>query len=476
LATQRVQFGEWLPDQPSIAGQMIDVNNVIPQAVGYGAISSAVDLSNNAGEDLTSVFAGKFNTTTQLFAGGDTKLFLYDGATKNLNNVSKAGNYTGAGIWRFAQFGNVVLAVNNVNKVQAWTVGSSTNFADVNPNAPVAKFITVVRDFVVCANLDGGTNANKVQWSDINDETNWTSGSTSQSDYQIVPDGGNVTSITGGEFGLIFLERAVVRMSYIGSPLFFQFDTISRGLGCISTGSVAQYGNISYFLSDDGFYSCDGNSVRGIGTEKIDRYFFKNANLNQFDSISSAVDPIKNIVVWNYPNVQGGRSLIIYNWQLDKWSKSDSTTVDYISSLATSGITLEGLDAYGNMDTLTSSLDSREWVGGKLLFGGVDGQKIVTFTGTNMTARLTTGDLEVGFNSCVNLVRPQIQDGSSTVRVASRKELDDTITYGTSVTTSQEGRAGVRNFGRYHRVEVSPTGNWTHAIGVDVDIVQRGLR
>ena len=476
MTTQRVNFGDWIPDQPTIAGGMSDVNNVIPQAIGYGAIASPVDLSHNAGETLTSVFAGKFNNTTQLFAGGDTKLFLYDGSTQDLNNVSKSGNYTGAGIWRFAQFGNVVLAVNNVNKVQAWTVGSSSLFADVDSNAPVAKFITVVRDFVVCANLDGGTNANKVIWSDLNDESNWSSGSTSQSDYQIVPDGGNITGITGGEFGLIFLERAIVRMSYIGSPLFFQFDTISRGLGCISTGSVAQYGNISYFLSDDGFYSCDGNTVRGIGTEKIDRYFFKNANLNQFDSISSAVDPVKNIVVWNYPNVQGGRSLIIYNWQLDKWSKSDSTTVDYISSLATSGITLEGLDAYGNMDTLTSSLDSREWVGGKLLFGGVDGQKIVTFTGTNMTAKLTTGDLEAGFNSCVNLLRPQIQDGSSTVRIASRKELDDTLTYGSSVTTSSEGRAGVRSFGRYHRIEVTPTGNWTHAIGVDADIVPRGLR
>jgi len=476
LATQRVQFGEWLPDQPSIAGQMIDVNNVIPQVVGYGAISSAVDLSNSAGENLTSVFAGKFNTTTQLFAGGATKLFLYDGATKNLNNVSKAGNYTSSSRWRFAQFGNVVLAVNNVNKVQSWTVGSSSLFADVDANAPVAKFITVVRDFVVTANLDGGNNANKVQWSDINDETTWVSGTTSQSDYQIIPDGGNINGITGGEFGLVFLERAVARLSYIGSPLFFQVDIISRGLGCISEGSVAQYGNISYFLSDDGFYSCDGNSVKGIGTEKIDRYFFKNADLNKFDSISSAVDPIKNIVVWNYPNVQGGRSLLIYNWQLNKWSKSDSTSVDYIASLATSGITLEGLDTYGTIDSLTSSLDSREWVGGKLLFGGVDGEKIITFTGTNMTAKLVTGDLEVGFNSCANLVRPQIQDGSSTVRIASRKELDDIITFSSSVTTSSEGRAGVRSFGRYHRVEVNPTGNWTHAIGVDVDIIPRGIR
>jgi hypothetical protein len=54
--------------------------------------------------------------------------------------------------------------------------------------------------------------------------------------------------------------------------------------------------------------------------------------------------------------------------------------------------------------------------------------------------------------------------------------LDDAITYSSSVTTDDENRASLRSSGRYHRLSVTPTGNWTSAIGVDVDITPRGLR
>jgi len=244
MATQRITFTEWTPDQPSIVENLSVALNVAPAAVGFIPLPLAEDYSSAASENLNNVFAGKFSATTNIFAGGTTKLFKLDGSTLALNNVSKTGNYTGVDRWKFTQFGDTVIAANNVNKLQSFTLGSSTLFDDLAVAAPVAKYVTVVRDFVVAANLDGGSNANKVQWSNINDETNWTAGAASQSDYQIIPDGGNITGITGGETGLILLERAVVRMSYIGSPLFFQFDTIARNVGCIEGGSVAQYGGI----------------------------------------------------------------------------------------------------------------------------------------------------------------------------------------------------------------------------------------
>ncbi len=138
---------------------------------------------------------------------------------------------------------------------------------------------------------------------------------TSQSDYQLIPDGGDITQVVGGEFGIVFLEKAIVRMSYIGTPLIFQFDTISRNVGCIEGNSVAQYSGTAYFLSDDGFYATNGQTLTGIGSEKVDRYFFNNANIADIDSISAAVDPERNLVIWNYGNISGGRSLLIYNFE-----------------------------------------------------------------------------------------------------------------------------------------------------------------
>jgi hypothetical protein len=478
MTTKRLQFTDWLPDQPANAGSLNDAKNVYPLGIGYGAFPSSVDFSNSASETLNSVFVAKFGANVEVFAGSATKIYKLNISTLALADVSKSGGYSGTGIWRFEQFGNVVLACNDNARIQAWTIGSSTAFADVSATAPIAKDIAIVRDFVFAVNLNIGTNPDKVQWSDINDETDWVSGATSQSDFQIIADGGNVQAITGGEFGVVLLEKSVVRCSYVGSPLFWQFDTISSGLGCLEGHSVARYGNITFFLSDDGWYSTDGQTVTNIGLEKIDRWFFSRVDLTQLNTMSAAVDPVKNLVVWNYADVDGNRRILIYNWQLQKWSRAE-TTSDSVGTIATLGESLESLGSalgYTDIDTMPASLDSRLFIGGKFLFAGTKDDKIVTFTGTSITPQLITTDVEIGYNSVATLARPQIDNGTAQVAVASRRELDDTIGFSAFVPATSEGRCNLRSAGRYHRFNVQPTGNWTTAMAVDVDVKPQGNR
>ena len=471
---QRLNFGEWLPDQPGLVGALQDAKNVIPQTAGYGPFPQEMDYSNSASENLTAVFTGEYGATTTIFAGGNSKLFKFDSTNRNLSNVSKVGGYTGSQPWKFTQFGDVVIAANGAQKLQAWTLGSSTSFADLAAAAPIGSYISVVRDFVVAAHISGYPN--RVQWSDINDETNWTSSATSQSDYQDLPDGGNIVGITGGEFGVILLEQAVVRMSYIGAPFFFQFDTISRQLGCYEQGSIAQYGPLTFFLSDDGFYVCDGQSIKPIGAEKVDRWFFDYLDPANVGKMSAAIDPVRKVVAWSYPNTRAGKSILIYNWQVQRWTYAD-TTANYIASMATAAVTLEGLDLYSaSLDALDTSLDSRVWLGGKFVFSGIQDAKIVTFTGEPTTANIETGDFVAGQNSVVKLARPQVDNGSASVAVASRDRLDDSISFGTSASADSDNRVSLRSFGKYHRLRVIPSGNWTTIVGVDVDTTQAGRR
>jgi hypothetical protein len=536
MPTQRIAFKDWLPDQPSILDSVSEANNVIPLAVGYGPFKLAVTFSGAASEALNNVFAAKLDNDVFIFAGGASKLFKVDNNDLSLVDESQSGGYTGTGRWQFLQFGNLALAANGSEKIQAYDVNSSTAFADASSDAPIAKYITAVRDFVVAGNIGAGTTPNKVQWSGINDATTWTTTATSQSDFQLLPDGGDVTGLVGGEFGIVFLEKAIVRMSYIGTPLIFQFDTISRNVGCIEGNSIAQYSGTAYFLSDDGFYATNGQTLTGIGSEKVDRYFFNNANIGDIDSISAAVDPERNLVIWNYGNISGGRSLLIYNFETQKWCEAD-TDVDYLSTLATPGATLDGLDAAYNINagsfvvgksytirtvgstsftgigavantvgvlftatgagsgtgvaidmaasaaglktenTLVTTLDDRLYKGGKFLFGGVRDTRIITFTGTNATGSIITNDLEYGYNSVLTLIRPSVDNGSANVQVASRRMLDDTITYGSSVSATAEDRCSVRSAGRYHRVALTPTGaNWSSAIGMDIEYSEQGTR
>jgi len=476
MATQRITFTEWTPDQPSIVENLSVAKNVVPAAVGFVPFPTAVDYSVAASENINNVFAGRFSATTNVFAGGATKLFRLDGSDLSMDNVSKTGNYSNVDRWRFVQFGDTVIAANNVNKLQYFTLGSSTTFDDLAAAAPIAKFVTVVRDFVVSANLDSGTNANKVQWSNINDETNWTSGAASQSDFQIIPDGGNITGITGGETGLILLERAIVRMSYIGSPLFFQFDTIARGIGCVEANSIAKYGNMTFFLGEEGFYACDGQSVTPIGNEKIDRWFYSNANPSLLNTMSTTVDPSRKIVIWNFLDTFGNRTLLIYNWQVQKWTYG-STDVNYVASSATAGTTLEGMDLYGNMDTITTSFDSNLFSGGKFLLAGARGTKIVTFTGQPSAAQIDTGEIGSEMPSVVTLVRPIVDAGSADVAIASQVKLDQVIDFGSYIPADSENRVPFRSAGKYHKLSIKPTGaRWSNIIGVDIDITGQGTR
>lgn len=476
MATSRITLTEWLPDQPGVAGVVTEATNVYTVANGYAPLPLEVNLSNAASENLNNIFAAKKNAISSLFASGMTKLYKYNTADTDLDDVSKAGGYSTATGERFyfTQFGDVVIAANGANKLQGWTLGSSTAFADLAAAAPTARYVTVVRDFVVAAGTS--TYPNRVYWSDLNDETDWTPGTGSQSDTQDIADGGDVMGITGGEFGLILTERSVVRMSYIGSPFFFQFDTIARGVGCITPNSVAQYASITFFLSDDGFYTCDGQTVKPIGSEKVDRFFFNDVNLNKLDEMSVAVDPLKKLVIWNYTNNFAQKRQLIYNLALGKWTYAE-TTANFINNVYTPTTALESLDLYGTMDSLGVSLDSRQWAGGALLLAGVTGARAISFTGARKTATIVTGDFNVpNSQSLVTLARPIVDNGSASVSVASRLNLDDAINYSSPVAADAENRVSLRSSGRYHRMKTTPSGNWTSCLAVDVDIMPQGTR
>jgi hypothetical protein len=50
------------------------------------------------------------------------------------------------------------------------------------------------------------------------------------------------------------------------------------------------------------------------------------------------------------------------------------------------------------------------------------------------------------------------------------------VSFPTESAADAENRVGFRSLGRYHRVRVIPSGNWTTAIGFEVDIQQAGGR
>jgi hypothetical protein len=381
--------------------------------------------------------------------------------------------------WRFTQFGNVLIAANGGNRLQGFNVNTDTNFSDLAVDAPQSRYVTVVRDFVVSGYVNDATvRANRVQWSALGDESSWTNSATTQADFQDIPDGGAVVGLTGGEFGLVFMDRSIHRMSYIGSPLVFQFDNISRNQGCYEANSIIQYGGTSFFLSDNGFYACDGQQIIPIGNEKVNRFFFDDVEEGLLPLMSAAIDPLRKLVIWAYASNSSAtvNKLLIFNYEINKWA-SGTTTASRVATSSTPSFTLEGLDVFGDLEDIQTTFDSRIWLGGKMQFAGVKDAKVITFSGANNTAFIETGDIEVpGATSAITMAKPIVDNGSGNVALVSRRLLNEQVVFGTQSVADAENRVSIRGVGRYHRLQLTPTGLWKTAVGMDIDLNALGTR
>ena len=498
MTTKRILFGEWLPDMPDTTGQetlnLDSALNVYSSTTGYAPFPKASLLTTGTedGEDINQLYLAKKNAGSTsdaelilAFAGTNKNIYLYNNLIARAitsKEVSRVGGYdTPAVAWDFAQFGDVVLATNGKDKIQRYVIGDSDKprFEDI-AQAPVCNTIAIVRDFVFAGYCDN--ESNKVQWSDLNNENVWDSSDTNQADFQILPSGGAVKAVTGGEFGLILQEKAVTRASYIGTPLVFQFDQISDNTGCLTGKSAIQYNGITYFLSESGFMACDGSTIKNIGAGKVNNWFFDVLDSTQKETMDVAIDPLKNLIVWNFPSTtriptDDERYLIMYNYETGRWT-SGSTSSQVVSQLATQGRALDELDSeFPILDTMPVSLDSPLFIGGDFAFCGAIGDKVCTFNLYNEATYLTTSDIEQGVFSVVTLAMPIIENGSATFQIASRNNMNQNIEWSAESVTSLENRADLRSGGRYHRLRVKPTGaGWTHAIGFDLTVTPQGQR
>jgi hypothetical protein len=180
--------------------------------------------------------------------------------------------------------------------------------------------------------------------------------------------------------------------------------------------------------------------------------------------------------MWCTPLQSGGYGLFVYSIPLNRWSYLE-TTATSIASVLTATTTLEDLDNYSaSLDALAVSLDDPQWAGGNLIIAGTSGQKIITFGNSNKTARISTGDIDVG-RSTVMLARPIVDGGSGSIAVASRDNLGEQVVFGDLAAADAENRVSLRSNGDYHRLKLVPTGtNWKTAVGMEVDIFPQGDR
>jgi hypothetical protein len=443
-------FGPWLPDRaPFLMGEpfLTSVTNGVPLPTGdYGPLSGIRTYTDALAAQCFGLTAGQAVDGTHFaYAGTASALYLL-GTDGSWADRSKSGGYNVTDRWRFAQFGDQLIATPGLADVPGssspiQTVDPSSpsdDFADLSGDAPFAKYIAVVRDFVMVLNTYdpiNGTRSDRYQWCGIGNPASWPTPGTAaaavvQSDHGFLPDTGPGTGIVSGAGAdaLVFTERAVWRFDYQGPPRVFTAQQIARDCGCKIPGSLVSLAGVAYFYAESGWHACNGGEPAPIGAGKLDAWFQRDLASIQAPVIWAAADPRRKLILWAYVSINSQSGLpdrlLIFNTVTGQWGRAE-IDLQVLGTASTPGYTLEDLDAFGTLETLPYPLDDEFWAGSGLFAGIVapDG-KLGRLSGDSLQFECESSEIRSSDGKLIFVqgVRPYVDGPETRVSIAHRMD------------------------------------------------------
>lgn len=149
----RLELIGFAPDLDTVTpGVLTDCDSIIPSTQGLSAAASLVPSGYPAlGTSPNAAFVAELlDGSKRTFVSSTTK--IYEAIAGAWTDRSRVGDYTGSNRHRYAVFGNITLASNRTQPIQAASPGG--NFADI-AGAPTALVLVTASGFVVALNING---------------------------------------------------------------------------------------------------------------------------------------------------------------------------------------------------------------------------------------------------------------------------------------------------------------------------------
>lgn len=498
----KIKLGEFLPDQERINNPgLMSAINAKPVREGYLPLKGTSNFSTNT-TDGDGRIIQTFTSTegvTFIFAGDATKLYKLESTLNFVDIKHAAGVYT-KGDWKAEIFGNRVMMVNGPTHqvVQSYVMGTDTVFTDI-ANSPKAGSIALVKNvFTFLGDItedatspnDAGVHIpHRVRWSASNDPTLYYPSApllaASLAGFQDLNNAGKIQNIAGGAQPVILGENRIFRATFEGGQTIFRFDPIQEDHGCLEGSTMISFLGSVYYLSKDGWFQLDSaNQLNPIGNGKIDRFFFDDLDNLNINRISTHIDASEQLLMWAYPgpgNTAGNPNrVLIYNYAIGKWAILH-IEVNCLGTISTPGYTLEQLDTFGTLDGgLQGSLDSDFYKGGEISCGAIVNKNAANFGGAILTASFITGDLELDDNALtfINKIFPIVDTAKENIslQVGAVNNSQDTPMFGLPLIIGKFGDFPVKSKGRFHRLKLDVSGEWTSAKAMDVKFSKLGSR
>jgi len=475
-----VRFGVWRPDAADRQADANEAKGCVRRAGSYGPFLAPEVMDADADLDTACLGAQTFFDASgdpQTFAGDAEKLYRL--VSGDFEDVSKSGGYGALAdeTWQFEQFGDFIVAATVGEDTQVYELGASTDFDDLS-GAP-AQFSSVWRHGDFLFGAEGIT----VYWSAFNNITDWTPDVGTQAGAQGLDQaGGAVMGGTIGEYGAIFQENHIRRVTYVGPPVIFDFeqDAIEKRRGALSRNAWVRLGRLVPYASEQGFFIFDGQQSIPIGENKVDEYFKDRLNYATRGRVCCAYDSLQKAVVWGFPAGDATQisELLIFSLTDREWTH-DEIELEHLFEVVNPGFTVETVgNFFGgtniDVDGGSFSIDAAILRGGGKLMGGVNtDHTLVSFSGVARPCILDTIEAELipGRRSLVTELWPMVDCTDRlqvSTRVGSRLLPGDPVMFNAASVMNRFGFCETRVDNRFHRgrLQLAEAAGWTRAEGL----------
>lgn len=186
--------------------------------------------------------------------------------------------------------------------------------AQLVPGAPTqigSMFVTAERIVVACgSNLSGSFDPLQIDWSDAEDNQDWTATSTNLAGGLTLPSGGRVVKgLPAARENLVWTTESLWSMRYNANPTsVYDFIEMGRGCGLIGPNAAAVAGGAVYWMTPEGAFYTYAGSVPQMLPCTLARDVFDNLAWVQQDKVYASHVIGKNYaeVWWFYPDSRDG--------------------------------------------------------------------------------------------------------------------------------------------------------------------------
>lgn len=229
-------------------------------------------------------------------ASTSADVYEYDGTAKSFSSVGGSALEAWSGDIDDRPFATVFqdsFFLTNGADLPVYWQGTGTLFTELPSSAGKAKYIMPFRNYLILANvtdhpdIGGDAHPGRIKWGTVGSYL-------ANSDWPITytldldPDDGDIITGIGvvGDLLIVFKEKKIYAVYYVGPPWFFDYKVISQKHGCTSGTSIVTIHGEIIFASGDGIYSLRGTKVTEL-TEKIrDKYANMSADFMHYISVA----------------------------------------------------------------------------------------------------------------------------------------------------------------------------------------------